>query len=124
MNEPVRLGEQAEAPLLISVDRPRPDVVVVRLRGDLDLLTAPLLREALRPLIHEPGTVLVNLTGVGFLGSAGLAELAGAQDGATGNGARLALVASGRAVVRPLEVTGLAELFQIFDSEDAALAAL
>jgi anti-anti-sigma factor len=121
MDEPVRIGKQPEAaPLRITIDRPRPDVTVVGLRGDLDLLTAPLLREALRPLIDAAGAVLVDLSGVEFLGSSGLAELAAAQDG----GARIVLVASGRAVVRPLEVTGLAPLFQIYESVDAALKAL
>lgn len=124
MDEPVRMGEQPEVPLQISIGQPRPDVTVLRLHGDLDLLTAPLLRETLRSLLVSTGCVLVDLTGIEFLGSAGLAELAGAQNTAAGQGARIVLVASSRAVLRPLEVTGLHTLFEIFESEDAALADL
>lgn len=122
MNEPVRIHEQPEeAPLRITIEQPRPDVAVVTVHGDLDLRTAPLLQEALRPPVQGPGAVIVDLRDVDFLGSAGLAELAGAQNTASGNGARLVLVASGRVVLRPLEVTGLATLFDIFESVDAAL---
>ncbi len=125
MNDPVRMSEQPEVvPLQILIEQPRPDVALVGLRGDLDLRTAPLLRAALQPLAHAAGTVLVDLSGLDFLGSAGLAELAGAQDAASGNSSRIVLVASGRAVVRPLEVTGLATLFQIYETVDAALEAL
>src|SRR2546429_7498005 len=100
MDEPVRMAKQPEAvPLRITIERPRSDVAVVGLSGDLDLLTAPLLREALRPLVDAAGVVLVDLSGLDFLGSSGLAELASAQDTAAGNGARIVLVASGHAVV-------------------------
>ena len=124
MNEPVRIEEQPEAPLQISVEQPRADVSVLHLLGDLDLRTAPLLQAALRPLVHRAGAVLVDLSDVGFIGSAGLAELAGAQDTATGNGARVMLVATSHAVLRPLEVTGLATLFAIYESVEAALEGL
>jgi anti-sigma B factor antagonist len=124
MDEPVRMGEQPAEPLRIDIIQPRSDVAVLRLQGDLDLLTAPLLRETLRSMPDRADCVLVDLTGIEFLGSAGLAELAAAQNAATGAGARIVLVASSRAVLRPLEVTGLHTLFQIFESEEAALANL
>jgi anti-sigma B factor antagonist len=124
MNQPARIGEHREEPLRITIERPRSDVAVMRLSGDLDLLTAPLLQRQLRPLLGGEGTVLVDLTGIGFLGSAGLAELTAARDTAATNGSRIVLVASGRAVVRPLEVTGLYPIFEIRESVEAALEAL
>ena len=124
MNEPVRIEEQPEAPLQITVEQPRADVAVLHLLGDLDLRTAPLLQAALRPLVQRTGGVLVDLRDVGFIGSAGLAELAGAHDAAKSSGAQVVLVASSHAVLRPLEVTGLAALFTIHESVEAALAGL
>ena len=125
MNDPVRLGEQPAEPLRITIEQPRPDVVVVRVTGDLDLLTAPIFRERLLPLLDEPArTVLVELGGVDFLGSAGLSELASAYDLATSRGIGFVLVAGSRAVLRPLEVTGLATLFRIYESVQAALREL
>jgi anti-sigma B factor antagonist len=121
MNDPALVGDEPDQPLRIAIEQARPDVVVVRLIGDLDLLTATRFRERLRPLLDQPGqTVLVELSGLSFLGSAGLAELAAAHDTATKIGARIVLVANARAVLRPLEVTGLHTLFPIFESVEAA----
>jgi anti-sigma B factor antagonist len=122
MNEPVRMGEQPEVRLRIAITQANPDLVVLSLSGDLDLLTSPLLHERLWPLLGQPdGRVVVDLSEVGFLGSAGLAELAAAHDTGTRQGVRIVLVASTRAVLRPLEVTGLHTLFPMFDSVESAL---
>jgi anti-sigma B factor antagonist len=122
MNEPVLLDEQPAEPLRISVEQPRSDAVVLRLVGDLDLLTAPLLRERLWPLVEQPGqTVILEMSGVEFLGSPGLAELAAAHDLASRHDARVALVGGSHAVLRPLEVTGLHLLFPIYQSVGEAL---
>lgn len=124
MNEPARMSEQSDEALKITIEQPAENVTLLRVTGDLDLLTAPMLRERLRPLLDGNGTVLVDFSELGFLGSAGLAELAGAHDLAARNGSRVVLVASGRTVVRPLEVTGLHTLFKIYDSVEAALSGL
>jgi anti-sigma B factor antagonist len=124
MNEPVLEVKQPEEPVQIVVEHPRSGTAVVRVTGDLDLRTTPLLRERLQPLLEQHGAVLVDLQNVGFLGSTGLAELTAAQDAATSHGTQLRLVATGHAVLRPLQVTGLDALFQIFDSVDEALADL
>jgi anti-anti-sigma factor len=122
MNDPVRKGEQPDEPLRIAVEQVRADLAVVQLTGDLDLLTAPALHERLWPLLALPDrTVIIDLSGVAFLGSAGLSELAAASDTAGRHGTVILLVASARAVLRPLEVTGLHTLFPIFDSVESAL---
>ena len=122
MNEPVRMGEQPEEPLRIEIMQASPGLVVLSLSGDLDLLTSPLLHERLWPLLEQPdGRVVVDLNEVGFLGSAGLAELAAAHDTGARQDVRIVLVASTRAVLRPLEVTGLNAQFPIFDSVESAL---
>jgi anti-sigma B factor antagonist len=122
MNDPVRKGEQPDEPLRIAIEQGTPDLAVVQLAGDLDLLTAPLLHERLWPLLTQRDrTVLIDLSGVAFLGSAGLSELAAASDTAGRHGTVILLVANSRAVLRPLEVTGLHTLFPIFDSVESAL---
>jgi anti-sigma B factor antagonist len=97
--------------------------VVLHLAGDLDLYTAGVLREQLLSRLQD-GTsgVVIDLTELGFLGSAGLAELVSAQDTATRNDVRLMLVASSRNVLRPLEVTGLRSTFRVYETVPAALA--
>jgi anti-anti-sigma factor len=123
MNDPVRMVEQSDEPLRIAIEQVRPDLAVVRLTGDLDLLTAPLLHDQLWPLLAGPdGMVIIDLSGVVFLGSAGLSELAAASDTAGRHGTVMRLVADTHAVLRPLEVTGMHTLFPIFDTVDSAVA--
>lgn len=83
------------------------DVVVV---GEVDSVTAPGLRGSLVEVLARPGVreVVVDLRGVTFLDSAGLCALAAAHRDTAGTGQRLALrVGTNRAVLRPLQITGL-----------------
>ncbi|HEV2780715.1 MAG TPA: STAS domain-containing protein [Actinophytocola sp.] len=122
MNDPVRQTAEPEERMQVEVEQAAPDVAVLRLTGDLDLLTAGVLHGRLWPHLERPNsTVVLDFAQVGFLGSAGLSELVAANDTATKNGVRLVLVASSRTVLRPLEITGLRSLFQVFDSVEAAL---
>jgi anti-sigma B factor antagonist len=125
MNDPVRTDENlplpgAEHRIQVALDEVG-DTIVVRASGEIDMLTAQVLHEHVSPCLVESGRlVLLDLTGVGFLGSAGLAELVATRDVASRNGVRLRLVANSRVVLRPLEVTGLLELFEVFATVDAA----
>ena len=110
-------------PIELAIARPATNTVVVRVAGDLDLMTATVFHDQVWPVLGENGaTVVLDLSGVGFLGSAGLAELVGANDRTALSGGRLVLVASSRTVLRPLEITGLNALFRIEESLDSALA--
>ena len=60
--------------------------------------------------------LVIDLSGVQFLGSAGLAVLVETQKSARAREVSLRLIATTRAVTRPLEVTGLIDLFTIADS--------
>ncbi len=51
--------------------------------------------------------ITIDLDGVTFLDSAGLCVLASAHRRAVARGLRLRVLASGRAVIRPLQITGL-----------------
>jgi len=93
-------------------------LVVLRVSGELDMLTAPILTEYVqeqfgRDAASGPRTVVFDLTRVSFLGSAGLAVLAHAQTAAAGRGDAVQIVATARAVLRPLEVTGLDKVLDI-----------
>lgn len=107
-----------------ALHRPRAGAAVLTVDGEVDTLTAPPLEEAIAGLLSDPAdtTLVVDLTGVGFLASSGLAVLIRAAHRAADRDLRLRLVASGRAVRRPLEVTGSDQLFDLYDSLSAALA--
>ena len=115
--------EAAEAPLRVAVDRPSPDAAVVRPVGDVDSASAGELRAAAEQAVDGGARdIVLDLAGVAFMGSAGLALLVEQRDAAAARGARLALAAVPRAVFRPLSLTGLLDVFEVHEDVDAALA--
>ena len=92
---------------------------VVTVRGDVDAGTAPRLRDLLLDVLARPGTpdVDVDLREVTFLDSAGLTALVGAHQAARRNGGLLRVApGTARAVVRPLQITGLATVLDLVDA--------
>ena len=121
--------EPSSAGLLLDtrVSRPQPGTVLLAVNGEVDTLTAPRLQaavdKALGTAVEERTALVVDLTGVTFLASSGLAVLIGGARRATAAGRRLGLVATTRAVTRPLEVTGADALFDVHTDLATALAA-
>jgi len=96
--------------------------VVVAVSGDVDVLTVPRLREELDLALAQAGTdpVVVDLTEVTFLASRGLSALVDAHRAACACGPLRIVVDHTRPVIRPLQLTGLAEVLTLFtDVEDA-----
>jgi len=92
------------------------DGCTVTVSGEIDATTAPGLRECLLEVLGRSGTtsVEVDLTRVTFLDSAGLSALATAHRAASAAGSTLQMrVGATRAVVRPLEITGLWDVFTV-----------
>ncbi|WP_290055452.1 STAS domain-containing protein [Amycolatopsis solani] len=100
----------------------RDGAAVLRVDGALDLALAPKLRRlAERAARSEAALLVIDLTAVTFLASAGMAELVRAHRGLT-SPAQLRVVASGRITLRPLELTRLTDEFAIYPSLSEALA--
>jgi anti-sigma B factor antagonist len=97
--------------------------IVVEVTGDVDMATAPDVRERINTALERrPTTLVVDLLGVEFLASAGLSLLIEVRKHALDEGIRLAVVAEGLAVRRPLEITGLDAELDIYPTQAAALA--
>jgi anti-anti-sigma factor len=111
----------ADQQLNVAVSRATDEVVVLRVAGEIDLLTANLLGERVREqqLLPTNRVVVLDLSGVSFMGSSGLAEIVAA---AQADSAQLVLVATSRAVLRPLEATGLLPMLTVYESVDEAIA--
>lgn len=107
-----RLGEGSEPPALqVAVTDVAASVAVVEVRGDLDTLTAPSFDRWVHDDLPGCADVVVDLDGVAFLASAGIAALVGLSQEAARRGVRLHLVGrANRAVRRPLEVLGVDSL--------------
>lgn len=110
----------AEQQLNVAVSRAGDDVVVLHVAGEIDLLTANMLGERVREqFVPENRVLVLDLSEVSFMGSSGLAEIVSASQAES---AQLVLVASSRAVLRPLEATGLLSMLTVYDTVDEAVA--
>jgi anti-sigma B factor antagonist len=99
-----------------------PSAVVITVRGEVDLVTSPLLRDRLLAHLHDTAPqMIVDLTKVGFLGAAGLTALLTARQAATAAGITLCVVAHTRPVLLPLTITGLDGVFDIYPDLAQAL---
>lgn len=114
-----------EVALAVTAEMVTPTVVVVRPVGDVDTATVDQLRNTIDDQVgHGAQYVVLDLAGVDFLGSAGLALLVSQREAALARAGALRIAAAPRAASRPLELTGLAELFELYDAVEDALADL
>lgn len=97
------------------------DKTVIEVGGEIDVYTAPRLREKLVKLVsagqHE---LVVSLEGVDFLDSTGLGVLVGALKRVRAQGGSLALVCSQQRLLKIFGITGLVKVFPIYESVEAA----
>ena len=96
------------------------DVPTTRLAafGEVDSSSAPTLRAGLDEVLDSGVTDLtVDLTGVTFLDSAGLCVLAAAHRRAVRSDVRMRVLATSRAVIRPMQITGLFDLLDVHVEE-------
>jgi anti-sigma B factor antagonist len=88
--------------------------VTVTATGEVDTLTAPAFGSVLdTALQRRPPELVIDLSGIRFLGSAGLTVLVEAHEAAHDRDVALRLIATTRAVTGALEVTGLIDLFTV-----------
>jgi anti-sigma B factor antagonist len=114
-----------EEPIRIQLEEPASDTALLRVFGEIDMLTSPMLRDGIAAQLAGGNRVrlLVDLDGVEFLGTSGLAALVEARSSAEERQVELWLVCTNRQVLRPLEIAGLTSLFQIAPTVAEALGA-
>ncbi len=94
---------------------------VVDVKGEIDVYTAPKLREKLIELVSEGSyDVVVNLEGVDFLDSTGLGVLVGALKRVKAHDGSLSLVCTQDKILKIFKITGLTRVFTIHQSVEAA----
>jgi anti-sigma B factor antagonist len=114
-------------PLRCTASRPRPQVCVAHLSGELDMGTAPLIAEYLREqTATRPTDLVLDLGGVTLLAAAGLALIVQALHNDNGIHGRLHLtgVTGNRPVERVLRLTGLTSVLDVHDNLQTLLDAL
>jgi anti-sigma B factor antagonist len=93
---------------------------IVTLTGDVDLRHSPTLRKALMELMFDRRPVVVDLSGVTYVDSSGIAGLVEAYQMARKNGTTFALAAISDPVRRVLQLARLDRVFTITDTVEAA----
>lgn len=107
----------------IDDDR-RDGSTVVAARGEIDVATAPALRERLDLVIdRDSGPVVVDLTSVTFIDSTGLGVLIGARQRCAEGSRDLRIVIVEPRILKVFEITGLTDLFSIHRTLEPALDA-
>ncbi|WP_276031759.1 STAS domain-containing protein [Mycolicibacterium komossense] len=99
-------------------------VVVLAVSGVVDMLTAPALEDAITTALGKsPAALVINLSDVEFLASAGMGVLVAAHDQAAPE-VGFAVVADGPVTSRPLKLVGIADIVSLHPTLDAALSEL
>lgn len=100
-------------------------LTVLAVKGEVDVYTAPRLRERLVHLVSQGiRRIVVDLQGVDFLDSTGLGVLVGGLKRARSHDGDLYLTCAQPRVLKVFEITGLTKVFEIHDSLDALVQEL
>jgi len=99
-------------------------IEVVTVEGEIDIYTAPRLRELLIDLAGKGSyQLIVNLDKVGFLDSTGLGVLVGGLKRVRAHDGSLDLVCTQERILKIFKITGLTKVFGIYETVDQAIAA-
>jgi anti-sigma B factor antagonist len=99
-------------------------IAVLSVSGEVDLATVPALEAGIdEALATKPTALIIDLSAVEFLASAGLQTLVTTQERLSSSG-QFAVVAEGAATSRPIQLTGLDEIFELYPTREEALSAV
>lgn len=108
---------------LVVKSESRDGAVIVRPAGDIDLSGSPTLRQEIRKLTADKSAkLIIDLGGVPYMDSSGVATLVEAMQIARRNNTKLLLCALQPKVRSIFEIARLDTVFTIVDSVDVALA--
>ena len=95
---------------------------ILTVSGEIDIATAPGLRERLHGLLaDDKHQLVVDLDDVGFLDSTALGVLVGVLKRARSEGGEVRIVCTQPRVRKVFEITRLDSAFDLFDSVDEAV---
>ena len=110
--------------LTLNVHSEPPGFTVIEIGGEIDVYTAPKLRERLVSLV-ESGSyqLIVDMESVEFLDSTGLGVLVGGLKRVRAHEGWIDLVCTQSRILRIFRITGLNRVFSIHDTVREAVAA-
>jgi anti-sigma B factor antagonist len=97
---------------------------IIEVGGEIDVYTAPKLREALVTAVDDGHhNLVVDVQKVDFLDSTGLGVLVGALKRVRADGGSLDIVCTQERILKIFQITGLDKVFGLHGSIDDAIAA-
>ena len=100
------------------------DRTIVKVGGEIDVYTAPKLREQLVELVNDGNFhLVVDMEGVDFLDSTGLGVLVGGLKRVRAHDGSLDLVCTQERILKIFRITGLTKVFGIHETVDGAIEA-
>ena len=99
-------------------------VTVVEITGNIDGKTAPEVLWQVSELIQPEVKILLDMSQVGYMSSAGLRMLLATYRQVASNNGQIALAGVSEEIKDTMSVTGFLRFFTIYDAVEAALAAL
>ncbi|MGA8850550.1 MAG: STAS domain-containing protein [Aeromicrobium sp.] len=97
---------------------------VIEIGGEIDVYTAPRLRESIVAAIDDgQHRLIIDVQKVDFLDSTGLGVLVGALKRVRGDGGSLDIVCTQERILKIFEITGLDKVFGLHATVDEARAA-
>ena len=96
---------------------------IVAVGGEIDVYTAPKLRDQITELVSGGSyNIVIDLEAVEFLDSTGLGVLVGGLKKVRAHDGSLELICSQERLLKIFRITGLAKVFVIHDSVDPSVA--
>lgn len=96
---------------------------VIAVGGEIDVYTAPKLRDTITDLVAAGSyDLVVDLSAVEFLDSTGLGVLVGGLKKVRSHDGSLSLVCAQDRLLKIFRITGLSKVFDIHPDQEAALA--
>jgi anti-sigma B factor antagonist len=100
------------------------DVTVVELAGDVDANTAPTVTEQVLPLAQPGSKILMDMTKVPYMSSAGLRSLLSLYRQTSAKDGKLVLVGLSEDIKDTMSVTGFLNFFTTCETVDLGFAAI
>ena len=100
------------------------DVIVADITGELDGSTAPIAQQEVLGATKDGSKIILNLTNVPYMSSAGLRMLLATYRQVTNTGGKMVCVGVVDEIKDTMTVTGFIKFFTLTDTVDEALVAL
>jgi anti-sigma B factor antagonist len=117
--------DQMLSPISVEIDTGHPHALVLRVSGEVDISTVGTITRGFTSMLSTrragQDLLIIDVSGVGFFGSSGVAALVECQHAAENEALQLRLSGTSSAVLRPLEGTGLIRCFDWYPTLEAAL---